>query len=81
MISELVQSFNYTIKPSVSRGQIHTSLADKTPFAVESRTGIWQRSVSCPRSSNRTGRFPASGFPIGFTKGPTENNGLQAGSV
>ena len=26
-----------------------------------------QRSVSLPRSSNRTGGFPASGFPIGFT--------------
>src|SRR3954453_2531411 len=39
---------------------------------VESRTGAvaWamrQRSVSRPRSSNRTCGFPASGFPTGFT--------------
>src|SRR5215813_11481142 len=39
---------------------------------VESRIGavawaIWQRSVSHPRSSNRTCRFPASGSPTGFT--------------
>jgi len=27
---------------------------------------IWQRSVSHPRSSNRTCEFPASGFPTGF---------------
>src|SRR5262245_35262926 len=39
---------------------------------VESRMGAvaWamrQRSVSHPRSSNRTCRFPASGSPTGFT--------------
>src|SRR4051795_9381625 len=39
---------------------------------VDSRTGAvaWamrQRSVSRPRSSNRTCGFPASGFPTGFT--------------
>src|SRR5215203_690346 len=28
---------------------------------------VWQRSVSRPRSSNRTCGFPASGFPTGFT--------------
>jgi len=31
-----------------------------------------QRSVSLPRSSNRTGGFPASGFPIGFTMEHTD---------
>src|SRR4029077_7547400 len=44
---------------------------------VESRKGavawaIRQRSVSLPRSSNRTGGFPASGFPIGFTMEHTD---------
>jgi hypothetical protein len=36
---------------------------------VESRRGAVShtRSVSPPRSSNRTCRFPASGFPTGFT--------------
>src|ERR1700730_11671145 len=39
---------------------------------VESRMGAvvgayGQRPVSHPRSSNRTCRFPASGFPTGFT--------------
>src|SRR5918911_2792785 len=29
--------------------------------------GLWHRSVSRPRSSNRTCGFPASGFPTGFT--------------
>src|SRR4051812_43316178 len=43
---------------------------------VESRTGAvaWamrQRSVSRPRSSNRTCGFPASGFPTGFSPRPT----------
>ena len=42
---------------------------------VESRTGAvaWamrQRSVSRPRSSNRTCGFPASGFPTGFIVKP-----------
>ena len=45
---------------------------------VESRMGavawaIRQRSVSHPRSSNRTSRFPASGFPTGFTARHTES--------
>jgi hypothetical protein len=45
---------------------------------VESRMGAvaWamrQRSVSDPRSSNRTCGFPASGSPTGFTVGHTEN--------
>ena len=44
---------------------------------VESRKSAvaWamrQRSVSLPRSSNRTGGFPASGFPIGFTMEHTD---------
>jgi hypothetical protein len=30
-----------------------------------------QRSVSTPRSSNRTRRFPATGFPTGFIVGHT----------
>src|SRR5215831_16064667 len=30
-------------------------------------TGAERRPVSHPRSSNRTCRFPASGFPTGFT--------------
>ena len=43
---------------------------------VESRTGavawaMWQHSVSRPRSSNRTCRFPASGFPTSFIVRPT----------
>ena len=43
--------------------------------AVESRKGavawaIRHRSVSPPRSSNRTCRFPASGFPTGFIAQP-----------
>ncbi len=32
---------------------------------------MWHRSVSPPRSSNRTCRFPASGSPTGFTSRPT----------
>src|SRR5450631_2317013 len=45
---------------------------------VESRMGavawaIRQRSVSHRRSSNRTSRFPASGFPTGFTARYTES--------
>ena len=34
----------------------------------EARGGfaVWRHSVSLPRSSNRTCRFPASGFPTGF---------------
>ena len=44
---------------------------------VESRKSAvaWamrHRSVSLPRSSNRTGGFPASGFPIGFTMEHTD---------
>ena len=44
--------------------------------SVESRTGavawaMWQHSVSRPRSSNRTCRFPASGFPTSFIVRPT----------
>jgi hypothetical protein len=47
--------------------------------AVESRMGAvaWamrQRSVSHPRSSNRTCRFPASGSPTGFTVRHTEGS-------
>jgi hypothetical protein len=46
---------------------------------VESRTGavawaMWQHSVSCPRSSNRTCRFPASGFPTSFIVRHTEKS-------
>jgi hypothetical protein len=46
---------------------------------VESRRGavawaIWRRSVSSPRSSNRTCRFPAFGFPTGFTVRHTGSN-------
>jgi len=44
-----------------------------------SRTGavawaMWQHSVSCPRSSNRTCRFPASGFPTSFILRHTEKS-------
>src|SRR6266487_3135894 len=51
-------------------------IAPALPGAVESRTGavawaMWQHSVSCPRSSNRTCRFPASGFPTSFIVRPT----------
>src|SRR6266487_1884274 len=46
---------------------------------VESRMGAvaWamrQRSVSHPRSSNRTCGFPASGSPTGFIVGHTEQS-------
>ena len=49
---------------------------------VESRTGAvaWamrQRSVSRPRSSNRTCGFPASGFPTGFS--PRHTVGTEFG--
>jgi hypothetical protein len=49
-----------------------TSLHRGNDAMVESRMGAiaWamrQRSVSHPRSSNRTCRFPASGSPTGFT--------------
>ena len=48
-----------------------------TAASVESRMGAvaWamrQRSVSHPRSSNRTCGFPASGSPTGFTVRPTK---------
>ena len=36
--------------------------------------GLWPRPVSHPSSSNRTSRFPASGFPTGFTARHTETN-------
>src|ERR1700757_4331968 len=50
-----------------------------TGRTVESRTGavawaMWQHSVSCPRSSNRTCRFPASGFPTSFIVRHTEKS-------
>ncbi len=49
------------------------------PGHVESRTGavawaVWRHSVSCPRSSNRTCRFPASGFPTSFIVRHTEKS-------
>src|SRR5450759_1515262 len=40
---------------------------------------MWPRSVSRPRSSNRTGRFPASGFPTSFTVRHTAGP-LEAGA-
>jgi len=40
-----------------------------------------QRSVSHPRSSNRTCRFPASGPPTGFTVRHTGRNGSRASSA
>ena len=53
--------------------------SDMNARRVESRTGavawaIWQHSVSCPRSSNRTCRFPASGFPTSFIVRHTEKS-------
>ena len=45
-------------------------------------SALRQRSVSHPRSSNRTCRSPASGSPTGFTVRPTERRGpLQAMSA
>jgi hypothetical protein len=61
---------------------------DGTSRSVESRMGAvaWamrQRSVSHPRSSNRTCGFPASGSPTGFvlrhTKQITDRKRLRAG--
>jgi hypothetical protein len=48
-----------------------------TSQMVKSRMGAvagarWHRSVSHPRSSNRTCRFPASSSPTDFTERPTE---------
>ena len=56
--------------PRPSR-KILPQVAPSCYFGVESRRGAvaWamrHRPVSPPRSSNRTGRFPASGFPTGF---------------
>jgi len=53
---------------------------------VESRRGavawaIRQRSGSSPRSSNRTCRFPAFGFPTGFTVKHTGSNQPHAASA
>jgi hypothetical protein len=50
---------------------------EHAPGRVEDRRGglaIWQHSVSCPRSSNRTCRFPASGFPTSFIVRHTEKS-------
>ena len=56
----------------VPRAQNHPANKQLRYVRVESRMGavawaIRQRPVSHPRSSNRTCRFPASGFPTGFT--------------
>ena len=40
---------------------------------------VWPGPVSCSRSSNRTGRFPASGSRKGLTVSPTE--GSRSGVV
>jgi len=40
-----------------------------------------QRPVSHPRSSNRTCRFPAFGFPTGFTERHTESNQPHAANA
>src|ERR1039457_5155811 len=35
---------------------------------------VWRNSVSCSRSSNRTGSFPASGSRKRLTRSPTEDS-------
>src|SRR5271155_5144040 len=47
----------------------------KQRITVESRKGAvsLERSVSPPRSSNRTCGFPASGFPTGFMAGSRQD--------
>jgi RND family efflux transporter MFP subunit len=56
----------FLIATDLTKMQVDANVSE-----VESRRGAvaWamrQRSVSSPRSSNRTCRFPASGFPTGF---------------
>src|SRR6202008_3168535 len=59
----------------IKQGSLRGPPLQETMQIVESRKGagawaIRQRSVSLPRSSNRTCGFPASGFPTDFTAGP-----------
>src|ERR1035438_304151 len=45
---------------------------------VEERRGMPEAPVSLPRSSNRTCRFPASGFPTDFSCSPRRLSPSQA---
>ena len=48
-------------------------------FRMTRLNPVWRNSVSCSRSSNRTGRFPASGSRKRLTRSPTE--GSRSGVV
>ena len=48
-------------------------------FRMTRLNPVWRNSVSCSRSSNRTGRFPASGSRKRLTLSPTE--GWWSGGV
>src|ERR1017187_8243933 len=43
-----------------------SELCDAVESGMGAGTDVWRRPVSHSRSSNRTCRFPASGFPTGF---------------
>jgi hypothetical protein len=73
MAAHVTMSASRPLSPQQRRESGHSG----TSHLVESRIGavawaIWQRSVSHPRSSNRTCRSPASGSPTGFIVGHTE---------
>ena len=61
----------------------HETLIDVAVGRVEDGRGslgpFGQRPVSHPRSSNRTSRFPASGFPTGFAARYTESKRTARG--
>jgi hypothetical protein len=72
-VDELREGVRARLVPDIDGRVTHVRWADamkgrRVP-EVESRKGAVShvRSVSPPRSSNRTCRFPASGFPTGFT--------------
>jgi hypothetical protein len=60
------QSTTLWVEPS-STGDTRLRGARRVEDGRGSLGLVWQRSVSRPRSSNRTCGFPASGFPTGFS--------------
>ena len=77
---------SYQINRQLSGWNLPPLVARAIWAHVESRTGAvaWamrQRSVSRPRSSNRTCGFPASGFPTGFTSRHTAGRQDEPGGA
>jgi hypothetical protein len=77
-LSDRKNAFAGVLPGSFLRARSKTWIVEDCQTVVESRMGavawaIRQRSVSHPRSSNRTCRSPASGSPTGFTARYTES--------